>query len=416
MKLKKITVLLALSGIYTCSIAQSTVYKCENTQGIVSYLNEPQSGYSCQKTDLGSIKNMATIKNEGGFKSGSNSSAEQIKNFNEKITKPTIPNEAELRRLSILKKELDDEKKQLDTTKNMIANIADKNSQDAIRIKEIASSHQRNIDSLEGQIAKINPQDIKTLPLNIPVAEMNRAILEGKKLGNINNLPTNKLVIDREAVIPVSTVMPVMLQAKEVKDREQKIDIKQIESSRSAEEAVRLSSLALEEAKKKLEEIEKKAIEAKELYQKEKFEKDFKIAKENLNKQEESNQRLKKDVFKIEDELLVIMKRQNLLLEERNFLWRRQQQLEEQAEIKRGEREKIAAEDKLKQIEVEKKKIVIDKMKKDREILLAKNKELSEQKIKTLLESKKIIEIQNIEMKNKQVEIDKSLRVIQGIL
>ena len=108
MRLNKIALLLTLSGVYAHSIAQSTVYKCENTQGIVSYLNEPQNGYTCQKTDLGSIKNMATIKNEGGFKANYNSSSEQIKDFNEKITRPTIPNEAELRRLSILKKELDD--------------------------------------------------------------------------------------------------------------------------------------------------------------------------------------------------------------------------------------------------------------------------------------------------------------------
>ena len=65
MKLKQITLLLVVSGIYTSVSAQSTVYKCESSQGIVSYLNEPQSGYNCQKTELGSIKNMAMIKNEG---------------------------------------------------------------------------------------------------------------------------------------------------------------------------------------------------------------------------------------------------------------------------------------------------------------------------------------------------------------
>ncbi len=147
MKLKQITLLLVVSGIYTSVSAQSTVYKCESSQGIVSYLNEPQSGYNCQKTELGSIKNMAMIKNEGGLpkstsstSSASYTSSDKIKDFNEKITKHETSNETELRRLVILNKELDDEKKQLDTMKKMMSNVADKNSQDFIRLKDIAYS------------------------------------------------------------------------------------------------------------------------------------------------------------------------------------------------------------------------------------------------------------------------------------
>lgn len=443
MKLKQLALLLSVSGFCSAGISQSTVFKCEDEKGIVSYLNEPQRGFTCQKTELGSIKNMATIKNEGSLpKSSIPPSAEKIKDFNEKITKPSIPNEADIRRLNILTKELEEEKKQLETMNKMIANVPDQSGPDASRLKEISKSHQKNIDSLEGQIAKITPVETKNLPLNIPAAEINKAIEEGKKLGNIHQLPTNQLIVDRVAVMPTMVAM-----------KENKIDYsKQLENAKSAEEAVRMSNLALEDAKKQLEEIEKRALEAKEIYQKEQFEKQIKLAKENLKSQEENNQILKKDVFKIEDELLVIMKRQNLLLEERNFLWRKQQQLEQKRDEKkelvrkREEQKKIDEERKKKelieqeelkkkkekekealqkeeeektqkQLEEEKKKqIEVNRIKKERETLLRKNKELAEKKMKVLIDKKKVIEEQNKEVKNKQNVIDESLKKLKNVL
>ena len=144
------------------------------------------------------------------------------------------------------------------------------------------------------------------MPLNIPLAEISKAIVEGEKIGNINKLPTNQLVVDREAIIPTLVAM-----------KDNKIDYsKQLSSAKNAEEAFRMSNLALEEARRNLEEIEKRAKEAKEIFQKEKIEKDLLLAQESLKKQEEVNNLLNKEVLKIEDELLVIMKRQNLLLEE----------------------------------------------------------------------------------------------------
>ena len=430
MKLKQLALLLSVSGFCSAGISQSTVFKCEDEKGIVSYLNEPQRGFTCQKTELGSIKNMATIKNEGSLpKSSIPPSAEKIKDFNEKITKPSIPNEADIRRLNILTKELEEEKKQLETMNKMIANVPDQSGPDASRLKEISKSHQKNIDSLEGQIAKITPVETKNLPLNIPAAEINKAIEEGKKLGNIHQLPTNQLIVDRVAVMPTMVAM-----------KENKIDYsKQLENAKSAEEAVRMSNLALEDAKKQLEEIEKRALEAKEVYQKEQFEKQIKLAKENLKSQEENNQILKKDVFKIEDELLVIMKRQNLLLEERNFLWRKQQQLEQKRDEKkelvrkREEQKKIDEERKKKELseqeelkkkkealqkeeEEKKKQIEVNRIKKERETLLRKNKELAEKKMKVLIDKKKVIEEQNKEVKNKQNVIDESLKKLKNVL
>lgn len=404
MKLKQITLLLVVSGIYTSVSAQSTVYKCVSSQGIVSYLNEPQSGYNCQKTELGSIKNMAMIKNEGGLpkstsstSSASYTSSDKIKDFNEKITKHETSNETELRRLVILNKELEDEKKQLDTMKKMMSNIADKNSQDFIRLKDIASSHQRNIDTLEGQIAKISPRETKILPLNIPLAEISKAIEEGEKIGNINKLPTNQLVVDREAIIPTLVAM-----------KDNKIDYsKQLSSAKNAEEAFRMSNLALEEARRNLEEIEKRAKEAKEIFQKEKIEKDLLLAQESLKKQKEVNKLLNKEILKIEDELLVIMKRQNLLLEERNFLWKKQQQLEEKVIAKIDDlKEKNA----LRKIEEDRKQIQLASLKENKMNLLKKNKDLAEQKMKILLEKKKLIEAQNLDLKLKKDEINKDFK------
>lgn len=384
MKLKRIAILLYVAGIYSASIAQNVVYKCEDSKGVLSYLNEPQDGFNCKKTELGSLKNMAAVKNEGtkGAISATNS---KVQDFNQKIGQTSKNNEAEQKRLIILNKELDEEKKLFDTTNNIYKNIPDKKSDDAKRVNDILENHKRNIEALEGQIAKIknitaNAQTMNGLPINIPSNEMKNAIEEGKKIGSINNLPTNQLVVDRIAVPPTSIVSSI------------KGDLtKQIDNAKSAEEAVKLSTLALEEAKKQLEEIEKKAQEAKEQLEKEKYQKALKDAKDSLRIQEELNAKNKAMLLKAEDELLVIMKRQNLLLEERNLLWKKQQKLAEEKRLK----------------ELEEKKIAEEKHKK--EILIKKNKELAENKMKLLIEQQKILEKKNAEILNKKSIIDKSV-------
>ena len=112
-----------------------------------------------------------------------------------------------------------------------------------------------------------------------------------------------------------------------------------------------------------------KAKEAKEIFQKEKIEKDLLLAQESLKKQEEVNKLLNKEILKIEDELLVIMKRQNLLLEERNFLWKKQQQLEEKVVAKIDDlKEKNA----LKKIEEDRKQIQLASLKENKMNLLKK--------------------------------------------
>lgn len=406
MKLNKLSTVLVLSGLCSVSMAQSTVYKCEDAKGVVSYLNEPQNGFTCNKTDLGNIKNMAAIKNEGGLKQNFPATSQKAQDFNQKINQPQKDNEADLKRFAILTKELNDEKSQLATVSNMLKNIPESSVEDFKKMKSLEQNHKRNIETLEQQLAKINPNNKETkavvnasgLPLNIPLNELKTAISEGNKIGNIHTLPTNQLVIDRVATVPISSMKVITAGLA--------VNKTPINLAKSAEEALALSNLAVEDAKKQLMEKEKQSQELRQQIEKDKQAKEINLLKEQIKAQEENNNKRKIEVAKIEDELLVIRKRANLLMEERSMLWKKQQNNE--AELFAFKKKKEEDNKKIK--EQEKIDVAQNKIKEEKVKLIVKNKKLMENKITLLLEQKKVLEEKNNSiLKNKEV-LDKMVK------
>ncbi len=135
------------------SFAQSTVFKCVDSEGNISYVNKEESA-KCKSTNLGVVDKSATL-NKGSVNSvSSNSIADN--NFNPNTNSEQIIRDK--KRLLILKNELSQEVEQKKTIESMLSKIPANLSQseEYQKLNNLFNNHKKNIESLEKEIANIS--------------------------------------------------------------------------------------------------------------------------------------------------------------------------------------------------------------------------------------------------------------------
>lgn len=155
-----------ISAISSTAFAQNVIYKCTDSDGNISYLNEP-SNKNCEKTNLAKVDKSGTLNKTTSIAQPNNVPPSVNINIsnNEQVVK-------DQKRLLILQGELEQEKNQLKTVSEMLKKVEKSADAEQIaQLQKMVDAHKRNILALEKEIGVKSAVDLSknpTPPLGFP--------------------------------------------------------------------------------------------------------------------------------------------------------------------------------------------------------------------------------------------------------
>lgn len=305
-----------------CGISQaSVVYKCSDGQDSMGYFNENQANLTCQKTNLGNVKNMAAISSPDRARLAIESIKVQdvIDDDYEKIEK--AKNSA-LVDIGVLKVKITEEEDKLKSVNTILSNVGEEDA-DKDRLKAIKDEHVKNIDKYKKQIADlekllkkpsielkksaVKPENKKEQSVTAENGKLPKNVPQYTPATTERYVPSNNGQIVRVSDMPVN----VLVNSDDFKNKksdylDDDLDVQQ--KIKKAEEYISQLRLQEEEDKKK------------------KIKNELTLKLESLmvdnQKQKDDNDKLLVDVEKNKDKLMTYQKRYNLLMEQRSVLWK----------------------------------------------------------------------------------------------
>ncbi len=202
---KKFIFILLLS-ISIPTFAQGVIYKCTDSDGNITYINETNiSGKQCEKTNLAKIDKGNTLNKPTVFVDPNQPKSNNNSNSNIDNSEQILRDQ---KRKTILQEELNQEKNQLKTVTDMLKNIKEGNeNNEFLQLKKMEEAHKRNIAALEKDIgpkeisvnsSQANQMAPKGLPFTLPtdvqlVTPPNMPQVNSNNSGTTQNLKSNTI-------------------------------------------------------------------------------------------------------------------------------------------------------------------------------------------------------------------------------
>ena len=179
--MKKIIYALLILGSPAIYAQQNVVYRCVDVNGNVSYANNSTMSKSagCQKTDLADpdkSKGMV-IRAEGGNKVVTTAFTSSGSSSNIPVIKSDEQKKKDEGRLSILAKELADEREQLVSVQKMIKNVESSKDTDQVsKLKDMENRHLKNISTLKRELGVKDAAQAKVEEVKISAVRETSAV------------------------------------------------------------------------------------------------------------------------------------------------------------------------------------------------------------------------------------------------
>lgn len=213
---KKVLFILLSQLAINFTFAQSTIFKCIDSEGGISYTSDKNN--NCEKTSLGNFNKSTILNKLPGISSikTPNISGDHVVSDEQKIK--------DQKRSMILQNELNQEKNELQTVSDMLKKI-DKNGDEKQinQLKSMEELHKKNIASIQKELGisksvemiAVTPRQplVKGLPLSMPNEDEQQKLIASVA-------PNNKKNDQKIEFLPKKNEKPTVAQEEKIKEPE----------------------------------------------------------------------------------------------------------------------------------------------------------------------------------------------------